>query len=172
MPAPLTAPRLFPDAAEAIYRTDLVHVRESSVSGTGAFAAGDVLAGTRLMPLTGTVVRRDQVDMDTIEVGILQIGDDKFLIAAGGPDDYINHSCDPNVAFTPDGMGYYALRDIQAGEEFLIDYATSEYDSGWKVTCLCGSSACRGVVTGFADLDEVTQQRLLPLALPYIRVKF
>jgi hypothetical protein len=40
------------------------------------------------------------------------------------------------------------------------------------VLCLCGSTACRGTLTGFADLDAVTQQRLLPHALPYIRVKF
>lgn len=153
------------------WHLEWVMVRASGMSGQGAFAAADIPAGTKLLPLTGTVMRRDQVDWDA-DIGVMQIGDDKFLVADGMADDYINHSCDPNVAFTPDGMGYYALCEIASGEEILADYATHEYDAGWSVECLCGSAKCRGALTGFADLDAVTQKRLLPFALPYIRIKF
>jgi SET domain-containing protein len=153
------------------FHADMAVVRHSPVSGDGTFAAMDIPKGTRILPLTGTVQHRDKVDWNA-DIGVMQIGDDKFLVADGQADDYINHSCDPNVAFTPDGMGYFALKDIAKGDELFADYATHEYDAGWSVKCLCGSSKCRGQLTGFADLDAATQKRLLPYALPYIRIKF
>ena len=42
-----------------------------------------------------------------------------------------------------------ATRDIAAGEEVTLDYATFEIDPQWVIPCGCGASTCRGIVTGF-----------------------
>jgi hypothetical protein len=51
-----------------------------------------------------------------------------------------------------------AMRDIEIGDELSFDYATcddSDYD---EFTCSCGSTLCRGTVTGLdwklADLRK------------------
>jgi len=40
-----------------------------------------------------------------------------------------------------------AMRDVAAGEELTLDYATID-DDAKPLTCQCGAAACRGVVTG------------------------
>lgn len=150
-----------------------VEVRLSRLSGDGAFARCYIGAGTVVHSLTGRAINRaalDQVDMD--EYGVLQIDDDLFLLAEGGADDYINHSCDPNLAFTKDGKAFYALRDIRAGEELTFDYATAEEDAAWKVECLCGVKTCRGDITGFFALSLADQEKLYPFCLPYLKRKY
>lgn len=124
------------------------------------------------MPMTGVIVHRADLGDDSYDRAIVQIEEDLFLEAEGGADDYINHSCAPNLAFTEDGSAFYALRDIVIGEELTYDYATSEDDGDWKVDCLCGHAQCRGVITGFPALSVADQLRLYPQARPYLRRKY
>lgn len=44
---------------------------------------------------------------------------------------YMNHSADPNIASDDGDVTYYALRDIEAGEELTMDYRLmdEEYDN-------------------------------------------
>jgi SET domain-containing protein len=44
---------------------------------------------------------------------------------------YMNHSADPNIASGDGDVTYYALRDIEAGEELTMDYRLmdEEYDN-------------------------------------------
>jgi len=57
-----------------------------------------------------------------------------------------NHACDPNTAF--EGLNVVALRDIPAGEELTVDYATF-YDARMiPFECACGSPRCRGRISG------------------------
>ena len=63
-------------------------------------------------------------------------------------DYFINHSCDPNAWMINDG-DVAARRNIFAGEQITIDYATfvvNEFESSRIDPCLCGSSYCRGKV--------------------------
>ena len=41
-----------------------------------------------------------------------------------------------------------ARRRIEPGDEITIDYATHAAMPDWSMTCLCGASACRRLVTG------------------------
>ncbi len=59
---------------------------------------------------------------------------------------YTNHSCDPNVAIQGQ-IVLVAMRDIALGEELTIDWATTD-DLDYEIECNCGSSGCRGSVTG------------------------
>jgi SET domain-containing protein len=61
-------------------------------------------------------------------------------------DYFINHSCDPNGWLISDS-DVAAKRDIKAGEQITIDYATfiiHEFESSRIDQCLCGSTNCRG----------------------------
>jgi hypothetical protein len=59
---------------------------------------------------------------------------------------YVNHCCDPNVAIQGQ-IVLVAMRDIRAGEELTIDWATTD-DLDFEMSCRCGSPQCRGVITG------------------------
>ena len=64
-------------------------------------------------------------------------------------DYYLNHSCDPNLWIT-DAIKLTARRDILAGEEVTMDYATHFEDPSWtmKDACNCASRNCRRTITG------------------------
>jgi hypothetical protein len=57
-----------------------------------------------------------------------------------------NHSCDPNTVY--EGLEVLARRDIAAGEELTLDYATMLNELSEPFDCHCGAVTCRGVVRG------------------------
>jgi hypothetical protein len=61
---------------------------------------------------------------------------------------YINHSCDPNV-YIDGQVVFRALRDIEYNEFLSVDYGTFMLTKKDCIpNCKCGSSNCRGKVTG------------------------
>jgi hypothetical protein len=62
------------------------------------------------------------------------------------PDNYINHSCDPNLLYDTRG-NVIAGRDIAAGEELFVDYGFFCVNWDERFVCRCGSARCRGRVT-------------------------
>ncbi len=149
-----------------------VEVRVSGVEGRGTYAARNIKKGEFVAPLTGTRISSEVAMSPDYDRMALQIDDDWWLEEAGYPDDFINHSCAPNLKFTKEGDGFEALQDIPKGAELFFDYATSLYDGGWSVECRCGVEDCRQKITGFQDLSITDKHRLLPDSLPYIRKKY
>lgn len=149
-----------------------VEVRGSDVAGRGAFAGEMIPAGSYVLPITGKVLKRGEFDENDYSLPMLQIGKDMFLLAQGNADDYVNHSCHPNLAFSSDGQAFMAARDITEGEELSFDYSTSEDDPDWSLVCQCGSSKCRAIVTSFGRLEKRDRERLHASALPYLREKY
>jgi uncharacterized protein len=80
---------------------------------------------------------------------IIQVEDESYLVATEGPErvDFINHSCEPNCGIRG-RLTVVAMRDIEAGEEITFDYAMTESWPWYKMVCLCGTAACRHIVTG------------------------
>ncbi|CAG9583535.1 putative SET domain protein [Leishmania major strain Friedlin] len=63
----------------------------------------------------------------------------------------INHSCDPNCIFAaPHSLNVIAARDIAAGEDLSMDYATFCDGTMKPFECLCGAACCRGVISADA----------------------
>jgi hypothetical protein len=70
---------------------------------------------------------------------------------------WINHSCDPNTEVGSDWDAenkivhayWYALRDIEPGEELTYDYA---FAAAVTERCYCGAPTCRGLII---DPDEI-----------------
>ncbi len=148
----------------------------SSVAGEGVFARAPLITGRQVVPMTAgrrvSRVEYDRIDWSHYTGRIMQIDVDWFLEGEGGIEDFINHGCDPNLGFDHSGTSLVALRDIAPGEELLFHYSTCEDHAGWRQPCGCGSPLCRGVVVGFRDLTSEDRERLMPLALPYLRRRY
>ena len=98
---------------------------------------GSVIAGRGLFT-TREIARGEQVDVDA---------------------ELLNHSCDPTLAWSADGARLEALRDLSAGEELTVDYATSSGDPEMLVRCHCETYRCRQMVTGDDWQIPQVQQR-------------
>jgi uncharacterized protein len=134
-----------------------VRVGPSTVEGRGLFATADLLAGTVVVVLGGRVVGTEELrrlivaadaDPDTPYVDTVGLDGGRHLVLdAGTPAHFGNHSCEPNL-WHEDAVTVVARRDVAAGEELTVDYATQTTEPGWAMTCRCGAASCRGQVTG------------------------
>ena len=143
--------------------------RESGIHGLGVFAERSFAKGAFVIRCQGILRHKDEV----IEgMRALQIGPETYLAEEPGKprlDDFVNHSCDPNMGFTDGSPALYALRDIAPGEELFWDYRTSINEPGWEVPCTCGATRCRGKIQSYCDLPESERARLHPIVLAYLR---
>lgn len=68
----------------------------------------------------------------------------------------INHSCDPNAWI--EGLNLVARRNIKAGEQITIDYATFYNEQMDDFDCHCGTRRCRKVVRGTDYLEDFVER--------------
>ena len=102
----------------------------------------------------------------------MQIGPETYLVedpCKPSLDDFLNHSCDPNLGFVDGSLTLYALRDIESGEEVCFDYSTTMNEPGWVIRCRCHTPICRRAVRSYCDLSERDRRRLRSLLLGYLR---
>jgi D-alanine-D-alanine ligase len=76
------------------------------------------------------------------------LSEEVFALWADDPTEWApqNHSCEANTAI--DGLNVLALRNVRKGEELTLDYAVFLDDSMEPFECRCGSSSCRGSISG------------------------
>jgi hypothetical protein len=135
------------------YRSPKTDVRPSPIHGTGLFAKhaiarGDIVAVKGGHVLTAAHWADLQPAFGPAEI---QISEDLVIAPADqterdGSMLYTNHSCDPNLAIQGQ-IVLVAMRDVTAGEELTIDWATTD-DGDYEMQCRCGSARCRGTITG------------------------
>jgi SET domain-containing protein len=152
--------------------SDKTEIRNSSISGKGAFAKKKIAAGEYITTLTGKIVSSGtDVSQICAEFSIsgddpLQIHHNKFIIL-----DYIsktiNHCCNPNAGIR-NKSDLYAIRDININEEITYDYSTtSGIDDRWTMSCGCNSEKCRKVIGSVVALPPATLSKYLAAgALP------
>src|SRR5688572_157362 len=71
----------------------------SGIDGVGLFALEDIPAGAFVLECRGIVLQPHEV---TDDMRVMQIGPDLYLAEDPNDpngDDFLNHSCDPNVGF-------------------------------------------------------------------------
>ncbi|MBV9601942.1 MAG: SET domain-containing protein-lysine N-methyltransferase [Chloroflexi bacterium] len=88
---------------------------------------------------------------------------------AGGPG-AVNHSCDSNL-WMLDARTVCARRDIAVGQELTLDYALFSVAPELCMECHCGSSLCRGVVTGNDWRLRELQERYAGHFSPFINAR-
>jgi len=139
-------------------------VPRPSGNDTGAFAAEDLDSGTIVVPSWHEAfyegmegwVRLDRRQVRKLPRDIkklfLRYGLDQDFDQIIGPvdiryvttpDNFINHSCDPNLRYDIDG-NVVAARPIRKGEEVFIDYGCFIVNFDEPFNCSCGSHNCRG----------------------------
>ena len=139
---------------ELSYRSPKTEVRESKIHGRGLFATADIAKGEVVAVKGGHIVDRETLRREiTPKLGPveIQIGDDLFIAPVTEEERelsmlYSNHSCDANLGMRGE-ITFLAMRDIRAGEELTHDWCITDNDD-YSVKCNCGSSNCRGTLTG------------------------
>ena len=140
-----------------------IRIGDSPIHGKGMFAEGDIERGEIL-----AVWRECYTDRTGAEEavrngkGIMQWDEDVFSYETErNPEHYmLNHSCDPN-SWMADAHTLTARRDIRKGDEITVDIAMFEdqEDAVTDWSCNCGSSMCRGRVTGKDWMREDLRER-------------
>jgi len=129
-----------------------VAIRKSKLGGKGLFATEPTTKGKVVFVWGGKVMTKKAIKNGEYKKGTaVEIGEGKYFAdppnESPGKDDYLNHSCEPNL-WLKDEVTLIAKRDIAKGEELTADYGTWVSRSYWKMKCDCGSSLCRGIITG------------------------
>lgn len=135
------------------YRSPKTEVRDSPIQGKGLFARDLIAKGEIVAIKGGSIVTRQTWAKLEKELGSAEIQiSDEFFIAPVSQEErdgsmlYTNHSCEPNIGVQGQ-IVFVALRDVAPGEELTHDWATTD-DLDYQMACHCGSSRCRGTITG------------------------
>jgi hypothetical protein len=158
------------------YLSPKAAVRDSPIHGRGLFATGAFLPGEIVCVKGGYIFNRAALAgiSSTLGPAEIQIAEDLFI----GPRDseereggmiFSNHSCDPNIGVQGQ-IVFVALRQIAAGEELTHDWATTD-DDDYSLTCRCGATACRGVITGKDWRNKDLQQKYRGMFSWYVQQK-
>jgi uncharacterized protein len=144
-------------------------MRSSPIHGIGTYATHAIHTGERLIWVSGGMVytsedwRTGRVQLAPEQYNETQIGNDLFIATPKSLYYYVNHSCDPNM------LNDVAWREIEAGEEITTDYAYCEASPNYHLEhCNCGSSFCRGRMTGNDWQMPELQQRYRGYFTPHI----
>lgn len=147
----------------------------SIIHNKGFFAVENILKNEVVAVKKGAILTAQQMQVMGIGGGVgLQVDDDLY-IAPGSPDEveasmiFINYSCNPNIGMKGSDT-VVALRDINAGEELVIDYAMIANDNT-KITCSCGSKDCRRTITGKDWMNSSLQKKYAGYFTNYIQRK-
>jgi SET domain-containing protein len=128
-----------------------MRLARSRIHRWGVFATEFIPAQRKVIEYTGEKISRRETKRraDEREFTYLFTLDPYWTIdgAVGGSGaEYINHSCDPNLAsrIVRGHILYMSVRNIKPGEELTIDYRFDKKVE--RVLCHCGTTKCRGTI--------------------------
>jgi hypothetical protein len=77
---------------------------------------------------------------------------------------FVNHGCEPNVAFDVVGWALIALSPIAPGDELTFFYPSTEWSMASPFDCRCRSPRCLGRVSGASQMPPraLAEHRLAP----------
>ena len=147
-----------------------IDVGAFSIHGRGLIASEPIPAADVVLRWGGVVVTAADLASGRLGPGSWgQIDEDAFLFGPADAADYfLNHSCDPNV-WLRGASTLVARRDIAVGEEIVGDYGTWEADPRYVLEpCACGTTVCRGRVTGDDWRRTELRQRYARHFVPFL----
>jgi hypothetical protein len=148
-------------------------VKATYQRGLGIFSANEISQGDLLIVFGGRVLTTEQLSLMPPDVDmVIQIEENLFFapvdVESLGVAERLNHSCSHNAGFTGE-MSISAIRDIRAGEEITIDYATCDARPQFGFTCECGTPVCRERVSGRDWQIPALQTRLGQYFQPFLK---
>ena len=143
----------------------MIKIKDTVSNGNGVFAVKAFKIGD--IALVGRIAE----EVTTNSVHASQIGINRFNLYDEVSTN-VNHSCDSNCGLQVNDTGCHnlvAIKDIAEGEEITYDYAMENYTiEHFPPQCMCGSSKCRGKITGWKDLPKEKKEEYRPWAAPYL----
>jgi SET domain-containing protein len=126
----------------------MLKVKKSRIQGTGLYTDCAIGARKKIGELTGELISVREANKRAKQakrIAIVQLSDKEAIDGGvnGGPFQFVNHSCEPNV-FIRIAYGrveFYTMRKIKVGEELTCDYGYSYHEG--QLPCRCGSPKCR-----------------------------
>ncbi len=140
-----------PPRIDPRYSNFALKLAPSNIHRWGVYASEPIPAKRKVIEYTGERISR----METKRRA--QFADFVYLFtldhywtidgAVGGSGaEYINHSCEPNLAsrIVKGHILYVSLRNIKRGEELTVDYRFDKKVE--RISCKCGAPGCRGTI--------------------------
>lgn len=143
-----------PEVRSASWVADFLELRPSTIHGVGIFTSRLIEPGERVIEWGGTLFTTQEIKAGHArQYSYVPINEEWYL---GSPanaeltvDDYINHSCAPNLWMLGSAT-LIARFQIPRNGELTADYAMWLADESYEMKnpCNCGTIACRHRVTG------------------------
>ncbi len=129
-------------------------VQVSPIHGVGLYSKHAFSEGEDIYKIEGSRVTADY-DANFCEgPNWIGLGWHEWLIPEhANPIMFTNHACLPN-AIISDGLTVIALRDINIGDEIVVDYSTTEVDPFWRMLCSCRAATCRKQIQAFSHFPH------------------
>lgn len=131
--------------------TSSLAVLPSPIDGRGCFATRLFPARKKIAEYTGELIATAEAERRARGRRYLRVCaiNDRWSIdgaLGGNATAFMNHSCQPNAFMRTHGgrILFFALRDIEPGEEITVDYVRTYHSD--KKRCTCGAATCRGTV--------------------------
>ncbi len=141
-----------------------VEIRQSGINGKGLFATLDIKKGELIGYVKGDIKfqlnKNKNKKVSVANPNWVGLSENTWIDTLK-PFVFINHSCNPSAGIKG-RVSVCALRNIKVGEEVTIDYAITEVDILWEMTCNCNEKNCRKVITSIQSLPHKTFQKYLP----------
>jgi uncharacterized protein len=141
-------PEAAPPARPA-YQKYAVAVGPSRIDGQGAFADEPVPARRKIGEIRGESIsvaeaRIRATRSERIMIVELSARSAIDFSRSADPMRYTNHSCRPNarLCIRQGRVEFYALRDIERGEEITVNYGETHHEG--RLACRCGAPGCVG----------------------------
>jgi uncharacterized protein len=140
-----------PPRIDPRYTNFALRLAPSKIHRWGVYAGEPIPARRKVIEYTGERISRMETKRRAQSADFVYLFtlDDYWTIdgAVGGSGaEYINHSCEPNLAsrIVKGHILYVSLRDIKRGEELTVDYRFDKKVD--RIDCKCGAPGCRGTI--------------------------
>jgi len=150
-----------------LIKDDFWQIKRTKDKGLGVFAKKQIEAGTIISDYLGKVIKTADYDLDQDKKGLylMYYTDEASIypdLKKPGPH-LLNHSCTPNCwiyNFRGHTL-FFALRNINVGEELTISYLLSPKDetcTSCPHECICNGKHCTGTMHFARDKYEKWQK--------------
>ncbi len=120
----------------------------SGIHGTGVFSIEKIPARRKIGSMSGTIIKAKDANRKAKQMEVIRMVElDHGRVLDGSVNGnnlcYMNHSCAPNtfIRILRDHVEFYALRNIQPGEELTCSYGESYHEG--KRRCTCQAEKCK-----------------------------
>lgn len=152
-----------------------LYVGSSEIDGKGVFSRSALEPGDVVVEWGGKVFTRKDIETGRVKDHTMVAVEDGVFLGSSPDadytaDDFMNHSCSPNVGMR-DGVTVIARCHIKAGTELTADYATWLDNPAYvmKRRCNCQTDGCRDVITGRDWMISSVQSENRGYFSPFLR---